>query len=89
MGVEVVAANVKKDVDKWKKYVKEQDLGWVNIADPHVRSNFRYEYNLETTPIIYVLDNQKKIIAKKLDVDQIEEFINKQIEIKAKNQNAG
>ena len=89
LGVEVVAANIKKDVDKWKKYVKEQDLRWVNIADPHVRSNFRYEYNLETTPIIYVLDNQKKIIAKKLDVDQIEEFINKQIELKAKNQNAG
>ena len=88
MGVEVVAANIKKDVDKWKKYVKEQKMNWVNLADPKVRSNFRYEYNLETTPIIYVLDNQKKIIAKKLDVDQLEEFINKQIEIK-KNQSSG
>ncbi|MCG8307478.1 MAG: DUF5106 domain-containing protein [Cytophagales bacterium] len=89
MGVEVVATNVKKDVDKWKKYVKEQKLNWVNLADPHVRSNFRYEYNLETTPIIYVLDSQKKIIAKKLDVDQVEEFINKQIELKVKSQSAG
>ena len=88
MGVEVVATNIKKDVDKWKKYVKEQDLNWINLADPHIRSNFRYEYNLETTPIIYVLDKQKKILAKKLDVDQLEEFINKQIEIK-NNQNSG
>ena len=88
MGVEVVAANIKKDVDKWKKYIRDQKLNWVNLADPHIRSNFRYEYNLETTPIIYVLDNQKKIIAKKLDVDQVEEFINKQIEIK-KNQSTG
>ena len=89
MGVEVVATNIKKEVDKWKKYIKEQKLNWINLADPNVRSNFRYEYNLETTPIIYVLDNQKKIIAKKLDVDQIEEFIKKQIEIKSNNQNPG
>jgi peroxiredoxin len=89
MGVKVVATNIKKDVAKWKTYVKEQKLDWINLADPNVMSNFRYEYNLETTPIIYVLDDQKKIIAKKLDVDQLEEFINKQIELKAKNQDAG
>ena len=89
MGVEVVAANIKKDVNKWKKYVRDQKLNWTNLADPHIRSNFRYEYNLETTPIIYVLDDEKKIIAKKLDVDQLEEFINKQIEMKTKAQNAG
>lgn len=87
LGVEVVATNIKKEVDDWKKYIREQDLDWVNLADPQVRSNFRYEYNLETTPIIYILDSDKKIIAKKLDVEQIEGFINKQIEIK--NQNPG
>lgn len=85
MGVTVVATNIKKDVEKWKKYIREQELNWVNLADPHVRSNFRYEYNLETTPIIYVLDDQKRIIAKKLDVDQLEEFISKQKEIKTQN----
>lgn len=89
LGVEVVATNIKKDVDKWKDYIKDQKLNWTNLADPHIRSNFRYEYNLETTPIIYVLDDQKKIIAKKLDVEQLEDFINKQIEMKAKALNAG
>jgi len=89
MGVEVVAADIKKEVDKWKKYIKEQKLNWINLSDPEVRSNFRYEYNIETTPQIYILDSNKKIIAKKLDVEQIEEFINKQIEFKSKNQNPG
>ncbi len=88
-GVEVIAANIKKDVDKWKKYIKEQDLNWINLADPNVRSNFRYEYNIESTPQLYILDNQKRIIAKKLDVEQIEEFIDKQIEIKSNSQNPG
>lgn len=88
-GVKVVAANIKKDVDKWKKYIDEKELNWINLADPNTRSNFRYEYNIETTPQLYILDNQKKIIAKKLDVEQIEDFIDKQIEIKSKSQNPG
>jgi peroxiredoxin len=85
MGVIVVAADIKKETDKWKKYIRDQKLDWINLADPHMRSNFRYEYNIETTPQIYILDDQKKIIAKKLDVEQIEEFINRQIEIRAMN----
>jgi len=89
LGVKVVATNIKKDVKKWKTYIKDQQLNWINLADPNIRSNFRYEYNLETTPIIYILDAEKKIIAKKLDVDQIEEFINKQIELKDLNKSAG
>ena len=85
MGVQVVAADIKKDIDKWKKFVRERKLSWINLSDPYVRSNFRYEYNIESTPTIYVLDRHKKIIAKKLDVDQLYEFIQKQKEIE-KNQ---
>jgi thiol-disulfide isomerase/thioredoxin len=85
MGVIVVAADIKKETDKWKKYIRDQKLDWINLADPHMRSNFRYEYNIETTPQLYILDDEKKIIAKKLDVEQIEEFINRQIEIRALN----
>ncbi len=88
-GVKVVAANIKKDVDKWKKYISDQNLTFINVADPNTRSNFRYEYNIETTPQLYILDSEKKIIAKKLDVEQIEGFIDKQIEIKSKSQNPG
>jgi peroxiredoxin len=84
MGVEVIAANIKKDVDKWKKYIRDQKLNWVNLSDPNMRSNFRYEFNIETTPQLFILDAEKKIIAKKLDVEQIEDFINRQIEIKNK-----
>ncbi len=89
MGVVVVAADIKKETDKWKKFIKEQKLDWINLSDPNMRSNFRYEYNIETTPQIYILDNQKKIIAKKLDVEQIEDFIKRQKEIDARSQNPG
>ncbi len=83
MGVVVVAANIKKDVVEWKKYIRDQKLTWINLSDPELQSNFRYEYNIETTPQLYILNDKKTIIAKKLDVEQIEEFIKKQIELKA------
>lgn len=89
LGVVVVAADIKKETDKWKKYIKDQKLDWINLADPNMQSNFRYEYNIETTPLVYILDDKKRIIAKKLDVDQVEDFIKKQIEINGRNQNPG
>ncbi|MDZ7607013.1 MAG: DUF5106 domain-containing protein [Cyclobacteriaceae bacterium] len=82
MGVAVIAANIKKEVDEWKKYIRDQKLSFINLADPELHSNFRYEYNIETTPQLYILDEKKTIIAKRLDVEQIEDFINKQIELK-------
>jgi peroxiredoxin len=88
MGVEVLGACTVTDVDKWKKYVRDNDLNWINAADPQLRSNFRADYNLDSTPKIFVVDHEKKIIAKRLDVDQLEEFIKKHQGLD-KNQNPG
>ena len=55
--------------------IRDNDLNWINAADPQLRSNFRAEYNIDSTPKIFVVDNEKKIIAKRLDVDQLEDFI--------------
>ena len=79
-GVEVLGVNVDTDIDEWKKFIEEFQLDWVNGADPFTRSNFRREYNVRTTPTIYVLDKEKKIIAKKLGVEQIEGFLRDRIE---------
>ncbi len=85
MGVKVLFVDIKNDVEKWKQFVREKEIGnMINLADPYMKSNFRYEYNIATTPTIYILDKDKKILAKKLDVEQIGEFIDKQMELKAK-----
>ncbi|MEQ9289260.1 MAG: thioredoxin-like domain-containing protein [Cyclobacteriaceae bacterium] len=78
-GVEVMAVNVDTDIDKWKAFVQEQQLDWINLADPFTRSNFRRQYNVRSTPTIYILDREKRIIAKKLGVEQIEGFIQDRI----------
>jgi thiol-disulfide isomerase/thioredoxin len=77
--VEVLAACTVTDVDKWKKYIRSNDLGWVNGIDPYYRSNFRADYDIKTTPMIYILNKDKEIIGKKLGVDQIKDFIENMI----------
>ena len=77
--VEVLAACTVTDIDKWKKYIRTNDLTWVNGIDPYYRSNFRAEYDIKTTPMIYILNKDKEIIGKRLGVDQIKDFINNMI----------
>jgi hypothetical protein len=75
MGAEVLAVNIQTDVDKWKKYIQDQQLDWINLADPYVRSNFRKDYNINSTPKVFVLDKEKRIIARKIGVEQVKEII--------------
>jgi len=74
-GVEVMGICITTDIEEWRRFVFEHELDWINGADPYYRSNMRRDYNVRTTPQIYILDKNKKIIAKKLDVEQLAGFI--------------
>lgn len=75
--IEVVSVCTVTDQNKWKKFVREHKIPWKDMADPNLRCNFRAEYNINTTPKLFILDKDKKIIAKQLDVEQIVDFIDK------------
>ncbi|MCX6260953.1 MAG: thioredoxin-like domain-containing protein [Bacteroidia bacterium] len=74
-GVEVFSVCTTGERAKWEKYIEEHKLDWINGWDPERRTNFGYYYNVESTPMIYILDRDKTIIAKKLSVDDIASFI--------------
>jgi len=80
-GIEVMGISTVTEIQKWKDFIAKYNLDWINAADPYRKSNFRYEYNISSTPAIYILDQDKKIIAKKLGVGQIEDFINHQLSL--------
>jgi thiol-disulfide isomerase/thioredoxin len=53
--------------EDYRKYVKENNLDWINVADPLNQTNFRYYYNIYSTPVIYLVDKEKKFIGVRLD----------------------
>jgi thiol-disulfide isomerase/thioredoxin len=74
-GVEVFAVCTQNDRAKWEKYIQDNKLNWINGWDPQRATNYDYYYNITSTPGVYILDRNKKIIAKKLPVEAIGSFI--------------
>jgi thiol-disulfide isomerase/thioredoxin len=73
--MEVFAVCTTSDKAKWTKYIEDNKLTWINGWDPQRSSHFDFYYNIQSTPTVYILDRNKKIIAKKLAVEEISSFI--------------
>jgi peroxiredoxin len=82
-GVEIYAVLTQNNKEKWMKAIQEYKIQeWTNVWDPTYSSNFRKLYDVTSTPIIYILDKNKKIIAKRLDVESSVKFLKAQLDIK-------
>ena len=83
-GVEVWGVNLEGDQKEWMDYVNEHHLEWINVWDPYNQSNFRKLYDIYSTPVIYILDKDRNIRYKRIDVDQTRELFEKIISDKKK-----
>ena len=82
-GVDIFAVCTQNKKDDWLKAIIEYKLlDWTNVWDPSVTSNFRSLYDIYSTPVIYILDPTKHIIAKRLDVESSLKFLNHLLERK-------
>lgn len=71
-GYQVYAVEINEnEPEKWKAYIIKHNLDWINVSDVFHTSNFRHDYDVISTPMIYVLDENKYIIAKKIDVGDL------------------
>jgi thiol-disulfide isomerase/thioredoxin len=58
------------------KYAKEKGFGdFINTVDPYMISRYKTLYNVETTPQVYVLDENKMIRSKGIEAKQLEEVL--------------
>ncbi|NBX79873.1 MAG: hypothetical protein EBQ94_05745 [Flavobacteriales bacterium] len=102
--VEVYAIGkaIGKDFEGWKKFIRENDLSFINVAvtdklyelakkepeklvplypgekgKPTTLESLNYQttYDIFSTPIVYILDKDKKIIAKRVSISQIEDML--------------
>ncbi|HRW74646.1 MAG: DUF5106 domain-containing protein [Lewinellaceae bacterium] len=77
-GVELFSVCTKvtdKVPDCWKMVdEKEMDI-WINVVDPYLLSKFSTLYDVRSTPQIFILDADKKILLKRLAADQLEDVM--------------
>jgi thiol-disulfide isomerase/thioredoxin len=79
-GVEVFAVCTKTDLEKWKKYIHDKNMTWVNVNGGYSINRYDTLYDILATPIIFLLDKDKKIIAKKIELDQLKEILKIEME---------
>jgi len=74
--VEVFAVNVNSDLEMWKKAVREKKVPGINVNGTRsATEDFHDLYDIYGTPVIYVLNSEKRIIAKRIGADKIIGFI--------------
>jgi thiol-disulfide isomerase/thioredoxin len=73
--VEVYAVYTHHDVNKWKKFIREHKLTWLNVYDGVHLNDLKKKFDIYSTPVIYLLDKNKTIKAKRLGVEQVEDYI--------------
>ena len=80
--VALVAVSINGSVDVWKEKIKEYELDkyGLNLQDHARATGFDNDYDLSSTPRLFVLDDDKKILAKQIAVDQLEEILDRYLD---------
>jgi thiol-disulfide isomerase/thioredoxin len=77
--IKVVAMYTQHEYEKWRKYVAENKLDWINLYDGVHINNLKEKYDIYSTPVIYILDKNKRIKAKRIGTEQVKDIV-KQME---------
>ncbi len=85
-GVALYGVMVDGGKEAWSQFIKDHNLtGWTHVYETKEHQDavekagqpgFRQLYDVYQTPILYLLDKDKRIIAKKLSYQQLDEVIN-------------
>jgi thiol-disulfide isomerase/thioredoxin len=78
-GMEVVAIYTQNEMEKWKEYVTKNELNWINVWDPNRVTNYHKLYDIYATPAIYILDKDKRIIAKRFGIESLERIVEEEL----------
>ena len=77
--LEVFAVYTQTDRQEWLKYLNNKGLDWINTFDPKYLSNFRQKYDVYSTPTVYLLDEDKTIVAKRLGFESLKKMLEQKI----------
>lgn len=73
--VKIFGVYTQNDFEKYKKYIIDNKIDWINVYDGVHINNLKDKYDVVTTPVIYILDKNKIIKAKGIGSEAIKSII--------------
>ena len=61
--------------EKYLQYIAEHKLPFINVYDGAHYNNAIEKYDVYSTPVIYILDKNKAIKAKRIEAEQVKPII--------------
>lgn len=75
-GVKIYGVKTEGTIEKWKEVIEEKGLeDWIHVHDPDRKTRFRSDYDIYSTPVLYLLDERKIIRGKRIDHSNILDVI--------------
>ncbi len=78
-GLEIYAVYTQGNQPEVVEYINKNNLNWINVWDPAQNSKFRDLFDIYSTPVIYVLDAKKKIIAKRISEESLKDLLENEL----------
>ena len=74
--VEVFAVSADTSMAKMRDYIRDMKMPWITVNGPRSYvGSYQDLYDAATTPALYILDNRKKIIGKKIPAEKVLDFL--------------
>ena len=73
--LKIVALYPNEDIEAWKAYGPLIPEEWINAYDSHQSILNEEIYDLKATPLLYLLDKEKKVLLKDATFRQIEDYL--------------
>jgi thiol-disulfide isomerase/thioredoxin len=75
LGIKIFAVCSDTSLVKWKSAIRKRKMDWINVDGPRtLTGDYHEQFDVSTTPVIYILNNRKEIIAKRLVTEQFLQF---------------
>jgi peroxiredoxin len=76
---EVVAVSVDTSRSSWTGFIKTEKLNWMNVSDlKGFAGKVADDFNIYATPTMFLLDRDKKILAKPISMRELEQVLRDQ-----------
>jgi len=72
-----VSADVERNFEEMKNFITTYDMGrMANLHDPDRKYDFFYRYDVYSTPTLYILDEQKRILVRRgIPIEDVDGFL--------------